>query len=676
MASTNNQGLNVRGQGDSIISCKVIDNRNGVYINDAKNITVEGCVITGNRTGMQICNNVDGLKILNNTITGNYTLGVLFNLPVIADNGVIKVNNNTISGNWYGNIRSRFALTTTRIDATKNYFGTELPIKSSKDWDEPGYTAQVPAKFGGTAPATPADVNGDTYSVVDVSPWYKDASMTTLVQLDTDIWVSKDFAAAADNYVALPSGKVAVMGTNAFASINAAITAAAAGNTIHVLDGTYDEQVALNKSVTLKGEGTGKTLLKRTDNTGSGIAIGADDVTVQDLSITGYSYGFNLGNVSNVTLKNVYANGNTTGVKIPSTTAVDGLAIDNCRFNDNTQHGLYADTNKTALPDVKNVTITDTQFTGNGGKAFYIEKLSKALFKNVTFAGETDLNLKYKTYSDITFEDCSVTATGIVSGTLNTSGNGLLIKGRNDGSSYSAQPATVDGVTIKGGTYTSPAGFKAISLGNNIGNISFVKDGSDKVFVTGAGTGLDLYTDAAVTLNNIAFAGTLDRFISLGSASNVDATASGMSFGSLTDEAAIENKMYHQPDNAALGFITWDTAAQASADLSMIQTSAGAISPVFNKNTKYYSVNLGVSSDKTTLTVTTASKLATVTVDGVSGSTKEVILDKAMSQTVEFTVTAQKGATKTYVVTVNRMADGRTDLKSLAASKGNAEPVV
>ena len=295
------------------------------------------------------------------------------------------------------------------------------------------------------------------------------------------------------------------------------------------------------------------------------------------------------------------------------------------------------------------------------------------MFKNVKFVGEADFNLKYTDYSDITFENCSVTATGIEYQT-GLGGNGLLIKGRNDGSSYSPQPAALNGVTIKGGTYTAPAGFYAIGIGNNVTGISFLKDGTQNVKVTGAGTGLALYTDAAAgPLNNISFGSALDYFIKLGSAANVDVTGAAMNFGGLTNPTAIEEKMYHKIDLAPLGYITWN-ASQTQANLSDITLSKGSLDPAFDAAVTDYTVNLDYNTGSTTVSAELASNLSVLTVDGVIGSDKTVTLAKGASQTVVFTVTAQNGATKSYNVIINRAKDGDTNLASLTASKGTLSP--
>jgi len=120
-----------------------------------------------------------------------------------------------------------------------------------------------------------------------------------------------------------------------------------------------------------------------------------------------------------------------------------------------------------------NVTVTDSIFRNNAIKGLYIEKLSDSVFTNVQIlnngryappttlasttlasfhAGGMDLNLKDGSYSNLTFNNLTVTGNGI--GTKE--GAGIMIKARGTGSDtgYSTYPATLTGVNITGGTFT------------------------------------------------------------------------------------------------------------------------------------------------------------------------------------------------------------------------------
>ena len=64
--------------GNTLSNCKVTKSRNGIYINNARSNVLQGNIIENNRTGLNLTNYIDGTQILNNTIQGNWTLGLVY----------------------------------------------------------------------------------------------------------------------------------------------------------------------------------------------------------------------------------------------------------------------------------------------------------------------------------------------------------------------------------------------------------------------------------------------------------------------------------------------------------------------------------------------------------------------------------------------------------------------
>lgn len=182
VATWNDPGLNSAGvavQGltnnAEIRNSKLTGNRNAIDINNSNGNFIHNNIIDFNRTGMIFRNQTDNTKVVENFITNNWTLGILFldasggtNSPVqTALNSTFS--NNDISGNWYGQVVDRQtggALpapgTTNLKNFVGNWYGTNNPSVSNANSTEPTYALQIPVAYGGTAtpPGGQPDIAG------------------------------------------------------------------------------------------------------------------------------------------------------------------------------------------------------------------------------------------------------------------------------------------------------------------------------------------------------------------------------------------------------------------------------------------------------------------------------------------------------------------------------------
>jgi hypothetical protein len=145
----NNAGLNIAGiaiQGQAHTGSVIHDNiitgmRTAIDINDSNGHTVRNNVIDNNHTGMIMRNQTDNLVVVENFITNNRTVGVLFLDASGGTNSPVQTcanctfSNNNISGNWYGEIVDRHsggsipAPGTTNLKNFKfNWFGSTSPV--------------------------------------------------------------------------------------------------------------------------------------------------------------------------------------------------------------------------------------------------------------------------------------------------------------------------------------------------------------------------------------------------------------------------------------------------------------------------------------------------------------------------------------------------------------------
>jgi hypothetical protein len=156
---------------------------------------------------------------------------------------------------------------------------------------------------------------------------------------------------------------------------------------------------------------------------------------------------------------------NEWGVAIDGATSLNHFVVNNCAFRDMTYGMIFF--NDAANPSmVQNMQITNTIFDSNSVKGFYAEKLSDATFTNslVTNNGNVtrspyywawnnagiDITLKYGSFKNLVFNNLLVVGNGIGS----YAGAGLSVNARGTGSDTLSPSATLNGVTINGGTFT------------------------------------------------------------------------------------------------------------------------------------------------------------------------------------------------------------------------------
>lgn len=187
----NNAGLNFAGIAIAnvgtaeIRNCKLFGNRTGIDINNSSGNFIHNNIISDNRTGLLFRNQTNDTKVLENEIDNNWTMGILFldasngtNSPIqSATNSIFSQNH--ISGNWYGQVVDRQAGGSFPVAGTLlknfncNWYGTLQPQVSTANSTEPGYAAQIPVLYGGTAiaPGGQPDILGAGSANIDYQPY-------------------------------------------------------------------------------------------------------------------------------------------------------------------------------------------------------------------------------------------------------------------------------------------------------------------------------------------------------------------------------------------------------------------------------------------------------------------------------------------------------------------------
>lgn len=197
-------------------------------------------------------------------------------------------------------------------------------------------------------------------------------------------------------------------------TIAAAVAAASSTDTISIGSGTFagagNFNVIVDKSLSIVGSGRAATTIAP-DAGGFGFSIRADDVSITDLAIDGGAQGIRFQTTASdnaairrVDLRNSTARGVeivttlpvtdveiedctftsvATGIRMASTSQVDGLTITESTFSGNT-YAIYQ-ANDGSTSTLRNLHISDSTFTNQSLYAIYVEELRDATIADSVF---------------------------------------------------------------------------------------------------------------------------------------------------------------------------------------------------------------------------------------------------------------------------------------------------
>jgi len=282
------------------------------------------------------------------------------------------------------------------------------------------------------------------------------------------------------------------------ASIQNTIGIAVIGDTVNIGPGTFNENVTVNKSITLTGNGTGSTILTPSIScTGDGITVSSSSVSVRDLTVTDFNYGlrtstdnttfYNVESIANCSYGLISTNGTRAltllkcklnnniigGWRVGTADVITNVMIDSCEVMTNgvgvnNGFGIFVGAATPVANTFDTITIRNSDFSNNLKKGMYFEKLRNALIENVYmnnsgndpaygFNNGIDINLKYDSYSGITIRNCTITNCGLT-GTAGNIDNpaAITVKARDDSPSYNSDPATLTGVVIENNFISGP----------------------------------------------------------------------------------------------------------------------------------------------------------------------------------------------------------------------------
>lgn len=269
--------IGVQGASGIVITENVLTgNRTGLDLNNVNNITVEANVIDNNRTGMIMRNAVTNSSIQQNYVTNNWTAGVLVLVGGAGENFTGSViSGNAIYGNWDVQIENR-SLAGGPKNFSGNWLGTVNPTAVAADIMNAGYGSLIPVAFGGTStpPVGAPTAAGAGLSELDFTPFLASGVDTN----PSAMGFQGDFSTLIVTTLGGQSGSVG--------RVNEAIGAVNLGGTVLLANGTYDETVLVNRSITLKSQNTlGATITRTVGSQQTLVTVNALNVTIESVNV-------------------------------------------------------------------------------------------------------------------------------------------------------------------------------------------------------------------------------------------------------------------------------------------------------------------------------------------------------------------------------------------------------
>ncbi|MFA4854631.1 MAG: right-handed parallel beta-helix repeat-containing protein, partial [Candidatus Omnitrophota bacterium] len=366
------QGINIAGnQSGLTISNNYIEQANLLHGADRGGIRLYGSAFSGT------------VNITNNTVNNSYN-GIAIKDGQNITGKDIHVNyNNLINNSNAGVYNGGIGI----LDATKNYWGNATGP----------YNATTNASGSGNAVS----------DNVDYSPWW------------------------GANYIGVAHPWVWYVNQSNGSTIQEGINTATAGDTVNVTAGTYNENINIDKALTLTSPSVlvaNNPILQGAGAGTTGITVSSDNVTISHLTIRGYETAIDVaGAYTHLAIENNYFNSNSKyHLRVP--VGFDGATV----------YNIYRNSGNTA-DDVGVITDDSNRVIEKpAGYRVIWAKLQDAISNNPGGAGN---NLDLFHQGDL---DLSTTPINTNGGNLNITNKGLLTLGNTNTGSGSIN-ITVNG---------------------------------------------------------------------------------------------------------------------------------------------------------------------------------------------------------------------------------------
>ncbi|MDQ3021663.1 MAG: DUF1565 domain-containing protein, partial [Bacteroidota bacterium] len=587
-ASSKNQGIKVAQTtiGAVIQNAIITGNKNAILANGSQRVIIKSCTIENNYAGICFGNNFSESEVNNNFIRNNFTHGILFNYDLVPDVVVTNVNitNNSITGNWYSQVnfkRNSGPVSSgdhTGLTFSCNWYGTSTPSALPANAAEPAYTSLTPSQFGGTDPGLNRQLYGIEIIKCPYTPWLTRGTDNDLVaagfqpvpdscngQPQARFYVN-DSSITGDVYTSNVGNDINNGSSSApFATINRAISAANAGDTIYVDAGTYGQNAVVNKRLIIIGSGNTtivnppsgacfqftaggtssilRQVLKKVRLTASVDGILVSTTNLQYFTFNNVKSNLNSGSGINfnttwsvspadIRIDSCDLSDNNVGLKLASNSNLDSLTITSGQMNNNAVQGFLSGVSGST--GLTNVNITGTSFTGNGiseigdqGDIIFLKFNGKATISNVNINSDAGYGIELRSNTPV------APAGNITLSNVNITGTAKNKFGIGFSNYTNLNSVSMSNVVINTNPSPTFSGFaRGISL-DTIGaavNLSGISFGNTHLG-NGAGIDIELAGSNNVNLSSVTF--------------------------STTDNFIIEDRIHHVIDVTGVGMVTW-----------------------------------------------------------------------------------------------------------------------
>jgi len=222
-----------------------------------------------------------------------------------------------------------------------------------------------------------------------------EALFVILALMATPVLVIKDpeFVEGADISEETRGTTLYVGHDQTYKTIQSAVNASSAGDTIRVYDGTYNETVTVDKSVEIRGNGTSRTVLNITGHS-IGFEIMASNVSIQGMWILDTSYPPHVGiygeNADNLSIQGCVLEDLFMGILLQSST--NSTVRSNTINTVKTGHGIY-------FRDSRKLTAILNDVTSENG--IYLENTTGSTVTRNTLLKEGGIRLGYNSSENI-----------------------------------------------------------------------------------------------------------------------------------------------------------------------------------------------------------------------------------------------------------------------------------